>query len=62
MAIVYKRTNKAGQKKGKWIVRWKDFETGEWRARTAYTDKLSSLALGEKLEQESATPTYTPSG
>ena len=54
MATVFKRQNQTGNKKSKWMVRWKDAEFGRWRALTGYTDKQASLALGERLEQEAA--------
>ncbi len=54
MATVFKRNKRADSKKTKWIVRWKDAESGQWRASADYTDKQASLALGERLEQESA--------
>ncbi|HNX27725.1 MAG TPA: hypothetical protein PKK48_09995 [Phycisphaerae bacterium] len=51
MATVYKRKTVANHK---WMIRWYDAETGRWHATTGYADRQASLAMGEKLEQETA--------
>lgn len=54
MATIFKRTDKTYNKKAKWRARWKNAETGKWQTSIGYLDKQASLALGERLEQESA--------
>jgi len=54
MATVFKRKDRTRNKKAKWRVRWKNAETGKWQTNLGYLDKQASLALGERLELESA--------
>jgi len=54
MATVFKRGPNKNHKGARWVVCWFDAERGEWRNRTAYTDKESSVELGRRLEREAA--------
>ncbi len=54
MPSLYKRKSDKRRKGSRWIVRWRDAETGKWRDKTAYTDRDASLELGRNLERESA--------
>jgi len=54
MATIFKRKDRTYNSRAKWRARWKNAETGKWQTSIAYLDKQASLALGERLEQESA--------
>jgi integrase len=53
MSSVYKRAEDRNRKGSKWIVRYFDHDQDRWRSKTGYTDKDLSVALGQRLEQES---------
>jgi integrase len=54
MATVYKRDSERSVKGSKWIARWFDAESGQWRDKTGYADKEASLELGRRLEREAS--------
>ena len=54
MASVCKRKSERNDKTAKWLVSWFDHDSEKWHNQTGYTDKAASLAMGMRLEKESA--------
>jgi len=54
MATVFKRGGKKAPKGTPYMISWYDFERERWATVTGYTDKDMSLAMGQRLERESA--------
>ncbi|MBC7819999.1 MAG: tyrosine-type recombinase/integrase [Planctomycetaceae bacterium] len=54
MASVFKRGGKSAPKGAVWMVSWFDVENERWATATGYPDKELSLAMGRRLENESA--------
>jgi len=54
MATVFRRGDSPNGKRAKWRTRWKNAETDKWQTTIGYADKQATLALGDRLEQESA--------
>ena len=54
MAKTFERSVVKRRKGARWNVQWFDAERGQWRNKTAYTDRGASPEPGRKLERQAA--------